>query len=98
MVLKRPLDDHDAYAAASPLAQLARPAAPPPFMVIHGTRDNLVPVTMARGFVRAARHHGALVAYVELPGAHHAFELFPSPRSVSSTNSRTSRTMAPKSS
>ena len=82
VVLKRPLDDHDAYAAASPLAQLARPAAPPPFMVIHGTRDNLVPIRMARDFVRAARARGATVAFVELPLAHHAFELFPSLRSV----------------
>lgn len=82
VVIKRPLDDHDAYAAASPLAQLARPAAPPPFMVIHGTRDNLVPIRMARDFVRAARARGATVAFVELPLAHHAFELFPSLRSV----------------
>ncbi|MBL8621577.1 MAG: alpha/beta hydrolase [Myxococcales bacterium] len=82
VVLKRPLDDHDAYAAASPLAQLARPTAPPPFMVIHGTRDNLVPIRMAREFVRAARARGATVAFVELPLAHHAFELFPSLRSV----------------
>lgn len=82
VVLKRPLDDHDAYAAASPLAQLARPTAPPPFLVIHGTRDNLVPIRMARAFVRAARDRGATVAFVELPLAHHAFELFPSLRSV----------------
>ena len=37
---------------------------------------------MARDFVRAARARGATVAFVELPLAHHAFELFPSLRSV----------------
>ena len=82
VVLKRPLDDEAAYAAASPLAQLARPTAPPPFMVIHGTRDNLVPVRITHKFMRAARARGGTVAFVELPLAHHAFELFPSLRSV----------------
>ena len=84
LVLKRPITDVDAYDAASPHAQLARADAPtpPPLLVIHGTRDNLVPVKMARGFVRAARERGGTVAYVELPGAHHAFEILPSLRSV----------------
>jgi acetyl esterase/lipase len=82
VVIKRPLDDHDTYADASPLAQLTRATPPPPFLVLHGTRDNLVPIRMARGFVRAARDRGATVAFVELPMAHHAFELFPSLRSV----------------
>ncbi|MBK9031524.1 MAG: alpha/beta hydrolase [Myxococcales bacterium] len=83
IVIKRPLAEHEAYEAASPHAQLARTgAATPPMMVIHGTRDNLVPVAMARAFVGEARARGALVAYAELPGAHHAFELFSSLRSV----------------
>ena len=72
-----------AYAQASPIEHLARTGpATPPLLVIHGTRDSLVPVAMARSFVAAARRHHAPVAYVELPGAHHAFELFPSLRSV----------------
>ncbi len=83
MVIKRPLTDDPAYRDASPHVQLAGAGgAAPPMMIIHGTRDSLVPIRMARAFVAEARRHGATVAYVELPLAHHAFELFPSLRSV----------------
>lgn len=53
----------------------------PPFFVIHGTNDSLVPVEQARTFVdhlrKASSNH---VAYAEVPGAQHAFEMFPSVR------------------
>ncbi|MEZ4399350.1 MAG: alpha/beta hydrolase [Kofleriaceae bacterium] len=83
LVMKRPLADHAAYAAASPTVRVADPGAPrPPMLVIHGQADCLVPVAMARQFVTTARAAGAEVAAIELPGAHHAFEIFPSLRSV----------------
>ena len=53
----------------------------PPFFVIHGTNDSLVPVAQARTFVdelRKVSNHP--VAYAELPGAQHAFEIYPSVR------------------
>ncbi|APR78796.1 carboxylesterase family protein (lipO) [Minicystis rosea] len=66
---------------ASPMSRVNEHA--PPFFVIHGTNDTLVPVEEARLFVellRAASHEP--VAYAELPGAQHAFEVFSSPRTV----------------
>ena len=48
----------------------------PPFLVIHGSRDSVIPVEQARSFVerlRAASH--SVVGYVELPGAGHGFDL-----------------------
>jgi acetyl esterase/lipase len=71
----------EAYQAASPVHQVC--AAAPPFLVFHGDRDSLAPVSAARAFVAALRGTCASpIAYVELPGAQHAFELFPSLRSV----------------
>lgn len=55
----------------------------PPFFVVHGANDSLVPVEQARSFVamlRAASEQP--VAYAELPGAQHAFEVFDSPRTI----------------
>lgn len=69
------------YEAASPLAHL-RPDAPP-FFVVHGTSDSFIPVAEAREFVRRLRGvSDSPVAYAELRGAQHAFDLFPSLRSV----------------
>ena len=47
-----------------------------PFLVVHGTIDNLVPVAQARRFVAALRDVGTDVTYVELAGAPHAFDVF----------------------
>jgi acetyl esterase/lipase len=71
----------EAYDKASPITRL-HPAAPP-FFVIHGDRDTLAPVAEARRFVEEFRRraHGA-IAYAEIPGAQHAFEIFPSLRST----------------
>ena len=53
----------------------------PPFFVIHGKNDTLVPVAEARLFAKLLRKESSEpVAYVELPGAQHAFEVFSSVR------------------
>lgn len=66
---------------ASPISHVSANA--PPFFVIHGDSDSLVPVGDARAFVRALREKSREpVAYAELPGAQHAFELFPSLRTI----------------
>jgi acetyl esterase/lipase len=55
----------------------------PPLLVIHGQNDLLVPPSGVRDFVERARsgsHHP--VVYVELPGAHHDFDLYESIRSA----------------
>jgi acetyl esterase/lipase len=64
---------------ASPMSRITADA--PPFLIVHGTRDTLVPVEEARAFVALLRAASrAEVAYAELPGAQHAFEVFPSVR------------------
>jgi acetyl esterase/lipase len=82
LVIKQPFAEaRDAFDRASPLSRV-HPGAPP-FLVIHGTHDTLVPVGEARTFVdRLRRTSSAPVAYVELPQAQHAFEVFSSVRTA----------------
>lgn len=71
----------DLWDKASPMSWVSPDA--PPFFVLHGSNDCLVPVEQARSFVEQLK--GASkepVAYAELPGAQHAFDLFASPRSL----------------
>ncbi|MEV4597366.1 alpha/beta hydrolase [Amycolatopsis sp. NPDC049253] len=71
----------DDYVAASPLDRVSGSA--PPFFVIHGRNDSLVPVEEAREFVARLRAKSRQpVAYAELAGAQHAFDIFPSIRSA----------------
>lgn len=73
--------DGDRWARYSPVERVHADA--PPMLVIHGSHDTLVPVEQGRAFARALRevsHHA--VVYAELAGANHAFDVFPSPRSV----------------
>jgi acetyl esterase/lipase len=71
----------EAYERASPMSRV-HPGAPP-FFVVHGDRDTLVPVAEARRFVELLRAAGpAPVVYAEIPGAQHAFEIFPSLRTT----------------
>lgn len=68
------------YAEASPIEAVHADA--PPFLVIHGHNDTLVPVAEARLFVERLRAvSSSPVIYVELPGTQHAFDVFPSIRS-----------------
>lgn len=67
----------DESPVSDPLALDARSA--PPTFVAHGDRDTYVPVERARAFVRHLRAGSdAPVAYAELPGGQHAFDLFAS--------------------
>ena len=81
-VMKVPLASApQAYEKASPIARIT--AAAPPFFVVHGTHDTMVPVAEARAFAHGLRAAtGGPVVYAEIPGAQHAFELFPSVRSL----------------
>jgi acetyl esterase/lipase len=72
-------EDRERWEQASTITHVGPQA--PPFFVLHGTNDSLVPVEQARTFVdelRKASPHP--VVYAELPGAQHAFEVFPSVR------------------
>jgi acetyl esterase/lipase len=69
------------YRDASPLEAVRADA--PPFLVIHGRNDTLVPVAEARLFVERLRAVSTSpVVYIELPGTQHAFDVFPSIRSA----------------
>ena len=72
-------EDPEAFRRASPLHRV-HPGAPP-FLVIHGKADSLVPIEESRIFHRAlAEATGGRAALAEIPGAQHAFELFASLR------------------
>jgi acetyl esterase/lipase len=79
-VVKQKFADHrDVYVDASPIRQLRADA--PPFFVLHGADDSLIPVGEAQEFVEALRGVSkSPVAYAELPNAQHAFDMFGSPR------------------
>jgi len=72
--------DEEAFRSASPIARVHADA--PPFLVIHGRNDTLVPVQEARLLVERLREVSpGPVLYLELPGTQHAFDVFPSVRS-----------------
>ncbi|MGH0037452.1 MAG: alpha/beta hydrolase fold domain-containing protein [Myxococcota bacterium] len=78
---KRLAEDRVAYEKASPVARVHADA--PPFFVIHGSHDSLAPVDEARDFVSLLREVSkSPVAYAEIPGAQHAFEIFHSVRTT----------------
>lgn len=73
--------DRSGWERASPIYRISSDA--PPFLVIHGDRDTMVPVSEAKRFADALRAHTpGPVVYVEIPGAQHAFEIFPSLRTT----------------
>ena len=81
VVQKRWDDAPDEFEAASPLLRVTEDA--PDFFVLHGARDTLVSVEQARLFVQRLREVSKKsVVYAELPGAQHAFDIFPSIRSA----------------
>lgn len=74
-------DDPEAFVRASPIERV-RPDAPP-FFVVHGGEDTVTPVEGARAFVERLREVSrAPVAYLEVPGAGHAYDVLPSLRTA----------------
>lgn len=67
-------DRPEVFEQASPLARVHPDA--PPFLVVHGTTDRIIPVAQARAFVDSLTAVSrSRVSYLELPGAGHAFDL-----------------------
>ena len=81
-VFKKRFRDHrEDFEAASPIRRVS--SDDPPFFVIHGHHDSLVPVKTAIRFVQKLREVAQdPVVYAELPGAQHAFDVFPSIRTA----------------
>jgi acetyl esterase/lipase len=77
----RRAEDPQAYAKGSPAHWINADA--PPFLVVHGSLDTLVPVAQARSFAAWLREVSAApVLYAEMKGAQHAFDIFPSYRTA----------------
>jgi acetyl esterase/lipase len=78
-------DNPELWDAGSPLSHVTEDA--PPLFAIQGTHDSLVWVEEARVFVDALQNVSKQpVAYAELPGAQHAFEIFHSVRTDHTVN------------
>lgn len=74
VVGRKVAEEPGVYRKASPIAQVHPDA--PPFLVVHGTGDSVIPVAQARAFVERLRNVSrSAVSYVELPGAGHAFDM-----------------------
>ncbi|AFM17033.1 esterase/lipase [Mycolicibacterium chubuense NBB4] len=83
VVKRRQADRPEVFRAASPVTRLH--SAAPPFLVIHGDSDVIIPVAEARRFVQRLREVSTQpVGYVELPGAGHGFDLTDSVRTSAS--------------
>jgi acetyl esterase/lipase len=71
------------FGAASPLYRIDGADDIPPFFVIQGKNDTIAPVAEAREFVERLRAASVNpIAYAEIGGAQHAFDIFPSIRSA----------------
>jgi acetyl esterase/lipase len=74
-------DIHEPFRLASPISHVSADA--PPFFVLHGTNDSLIPVEQARKFTARLREVSRQpVVYAEMPYAQHAFDIFWSPRAA----------------
>jgi acetyl esterase/lipase len=84
-VMKTSIAEHpEVFRDASPTCRVRADA--PPFFVLQGTNDTLVPVDVARTFVAELRAVSTSpVAYAELPGAQHAFDILASLRCQATT-------------
>jgi len=83
VVVKRKIARHpEIFRKASPIARTHADA--PPFLVIHGSGDTVIPVQQARDFVQRLRDQSrSVVGYVELPGAGHGFDMIDGARTGS---------------
>jgi acetyl esterase/lipase len=72
-------ETHDAlWRAMHPASHIGAvaPSQAPPFLVLHGTLDQLIPLDEARWFVgELRRQYPGEVVYVEMPHAHHAWDV-----------------------
>jgi acetyl esterase/lipase len=82
MVIKQPHSTNlQSYIDASPVNHVCADA--PPFFVLHGRNDSLVPVEQARSFVAKLRGVSTQpVVYAELPFTQHAFDMLGSVRAA----------------
>ncbi|MEJ7584311.1 MAG: alpha/beta hydrolase [Acidimicrobiales bacterium] len=74
-------DDTERWDQASPMSRVRADA--PPFFILHGTNDSLVPIEQARAFADLLRKESTNpVVFAELARAQHAFDVFGSIRAT----------------
>lgn len=75
VVVGRSIRRHrELYRNASPIARVHAEA--PPFLIVHGSADTVIPVAQARAFADRLRAVSrSKVGYLELPGAGHGFDM-----------------------
>ncbi|MBV9515201.1 MAG: alpha/beta hydrolase, partial [Mycobacteriaceae bacterium] len=75
VVVRKRLARHpEVFRQASPIARVRADA--PPFLVVHGSADTVIPVAQARAFAERLREASrSPVEYLELPGASHGFDM-----------------------
>ena len=66
-------ENKDAAAKANPITYIGRGEAPPPFLIMHGTRDPLVPFNQSELLAAALKAAGADVTLRPVPNAGHGF-------------------------
>lgn len=79
-VVKKPITENKQdYVDASSILRISADA--PPFFVLHGKDDSIIPVPEGRQFAQVLREKSDnTVAYAEIPHAQHAFDFYESPR------------------
>lgn len=78
IIKQRPSTNPQPFVTASPNSHVNPDA--PPFFVLHGRNDSLVPVEQARSFVANLKVSRQPVVYAELPFAQHGFDILGSAR------------------
>lgn len=83
VVVRKRLDRHpEVFHRASPMHRVHGDA--PPFLLVHGSADTVIPVRQARDFADRLRSVSrSAVSYLELPGAGHGFDLLDGARTGS---------------
>jgi acetyl esterase/lipase len=84
MIQKSRADAPELYDLVSPtvLAERLDTAQIPPFFVVHGEHDSLVPIDQAQRFVAVLRRRRCPVVFVEAPLSQHMFDVLQTPRAV----------------
>jgi acetyl esterase/lipase len=65
-------DKPGAYKDASPITYVSKDS--PPFLLLHGTKDWIVPIEHARAMSKKLKEAGATAELIEIAGAGHGFE------------------------
>lgn len=72
-----PQGNKEKAARASPMTYVSKDAAP--FLIMHGDKDNTVPISQSETFAQALKKAGAEATFVIVKGAGHGGSLFTSP-------------------